>query len=357
VRATEVDGRLVLVGDLKAAIAVPKGRTPGDVTVTGVELRGPGARRALVYEPDPSRTGGVVRGVPLLDRADLDFALSSNAHVEVTWPGVTLAALVDEKIDAASQAPAGSWQRVVEAAGGLPTDPAPDLKVMRAGSVQLSVLPQYAMSKDGRASLEEGSPFVERLNEVLARGDGDETRAVFGGLTPIKVEWTFEAIDLVTGRPVSVSTAEAAVTAKPGTTVQVAAYPGKSPNGAVQISFPAEPDGLYEVRATAAVTDVLGSTNRTQHRAFSHFLTDATPEGLVAPLIPAVAAAAGISGDAVSAATKPAPLALDDARRRDPRIRRSLLLRSFSFQAAEDGRVTPDELESLIRGAKQLASR
>lgn len=357
-RVTEIDGRPALVGDLKVAVAELQGRAHQSVTVKSVELRAPSARRPLPYEPDPARAGGVVKGVPLLDRVELSFELSSNARLEATWPGLALAALVDEKVEVASQAPAGAWQSVIKAAGGLPTDPAANLKVMRAGAVRLSVLPHYAMRKDGRASLEEGSPFVERLNEVLRRDEEGETKALFGTPTPIKAAWTFEATDLITGRSVPVSTADStAAAAKPGAAVQVVAYPGKIPNESVQISFPSDPNGIYEVRATATVTDVLGSTSQTQHRAFSHFLADATTEGIVTSLIPAVAAAAGVSGDVVSVAIKLRPLPLDDARRRDPQARRALLLHSFSLQAADDGRITPDELQSLIKGAKSLTSR
>jgi hypothetical protein len=358
VRVAEIDGRSALVGDLNVAVTDPKGRARQGVTVKSVELRAPSARRPLRYEPDPARAGGVVKGVPLLDRIELSFELSSNDRVQAAWPGLSLAALVDEKVEAASQAPAGAWQSVVKAAGGLPTGPAPNLNVMRAGTVRLSVLPLYAMRKDGRPSLEEGSPFVERLNEVLKRDDEGETRALFGTPTPIKAAWTFEATDVVTGRPIPVITADStAAAATPGAAVQVVAYPGKIPNESVQISFPSDPNGIYEVRATATMTDVLGSTIQTQYRAFSHFLADATKEGIVTSLVPSVAAAADVPSDVVAGVLKLGPLPLDDARRRDPQVRRAMLLHNFSLQVADDGRITLDELQSLIKGAKSLTSR
>ena len=354
-RLTEVGTRAALVGDLRVEAAGPAGRTPRDLNVKRVELRALTSRGDLTYAADPGRPGGVVRGLPLAEPATLAFELEPTSRVEVTWPGLALAALVDERVEAASEAPA-SWQAVIKAAGGLTAGPAAGLKVMRAADVRLTVTPQYAMRKDGSASLEDGSPFVERLNEVLAQGGETEKKALFGTPAPIKVDWTFAASDLVTGRPIEVATS-ATTAAKSGSAVQAVLLPGKYPSENVQIVFPDGSDAVYEVLATATMTDAQGMTSRTQHRVSSHFLAEASPEGLLTPLIPAVAATVGVSADSVTAALKGTPLSPDDQRRRDPQVRRATLLRGFSRQAAEDGRITIGELQALIRGARTLTTR
>lgn len=356
-RLTEIDGRPALVGDLNVEAAGPTSGTPRDVTVTRVERQAGKSRSDLAYAPDPGRAGGLVKGLPLVEPATLAVELQPTGRVDLTWPGLALAALVEEKVEAASEA-SQAWNAVVKAAGGLSIDLAAGLKVMRAEEVRLDVTPQYAMRKDGRPSLEDGSPFVERLNEVLGRGEEAEIKALFGTPTPISAEWTFEATDLVTGRSVAVTTSEsAAAPAATATAVRVVRLPGEPPNEVVRIVFPRSPEGVYEVRATAALTDVQGVTSRTEHRVYSHFLAETAADGSFRPLVPAVAAAVGVSGEAVSAAMRGAPLSTDDPRRRDPQVRRASLLHSFSRQAAEDGRITIDELQALIRGARTMTTR
>ncbi len=354
-RPTEVGTHRILVGDLKVEVTAPTGRAPKDLYVQSVELRKGPSNIELEYERDQAQTGGTVRNLPLLEPAELSVELSTNARMDVAWPGLALSGLIEDTVGTDSPAEAGTWQKVVSASGGLPTAPLPGLDVMRANEERLRVIPQYATRKNGRAALEEGSPFVERLNSVLSRGQEDEQREVFGTPAPITVEWAFEAYNLVDGNTVPVTRFEsAAAPAKPHAGVEVVQISGSIPNDTLKVMFSDRPEAIIELRATATVTDVFGLTSKTQHRVFSHFIVGATSADIVEQLIPAVAAAAGASPDLLAAASKPGPLPQGDPRLRDPQFRQALLFMTVSLQAAEDGRITVDELQGLIRGASHL---
>lgn len=356
-KPVDIDGRLQLVGDLKVKIRGDKDADPRDTTIDRMEIVAPTyLREQLVFQPDPERRSGSIKGLRLLESAQLVFVTQGGTRIESTWPGLSVAALIDEKISGDTEAPASAWPALVKAAGGIEASAPQGLRVMRASQAQLTAAIRYAMHKDGRVALEEGSPFVERLSEVVGKADKKGLTDVFGTDQPFKIEWTFEAIDVRTGASVPVATPSAPSVAKGRAAVAVSDAAANYPSQAIQIVFPEDPNGVYEVRATANVTDAFGSTTKTEHRLWSHYLTDGTRASIVKPLLPTVAAAAGIAAEDLMAATSYGVLPLNDPRLRDPKVRRALIVHNFARQAADDKRISVDELTSLISGARLVGS-
>ena len=352
-KPVEIDGRLQLVGELKTKVRAGNRAGKADATIERMEVAAPiHLRDALVFEPDPKGGDGSIKGLRLMESTQMTFETAAGTRTGSTWPGLAVAALIDEQVSGDTVAPASVWPELVKAAGGNVAMPPQGLRVLRVGETKLSAAIQYAMLKDGRVGLEEGSPFVERLNEVLAKGDEKELSAIFGTNQPFKVEWSFEAADIRTGASVQVvkSTGQAVVRGQ--TAVVVSDVPGKYSNQAVRIAFPEDSNGIYELKATAKITDVFGSTNETEHRMWSHYLADGKRGTIVKPLLPAIAAAAGVPAEDLMAATGYGKLPPNDPRHLDPKVRRALIVYTFALQAVDDSRISVDELTSLITGAK-----
>ncbi len=353
-RRLEIDGRPQLVGDLRAEIEGLKVADPDDTAIDRMEIVAPThLGQELVYQADPKAKGGLVKGLRLFETVHLAFTTQAGARIESVWPGLSVAVLIDEQVSASSDALASSWPVLVKAAGGSEASAPQGLHVKRTREAQLSAAIQYAMRKEGRVSMEEGSPFVERLNEVVARGDEKDLNPIFGTNQPFEIVWTFEATNLRTGASVPVGTRTAAAT-KDAATIVVNDVPAKFSKQTIRIAFPEGTDEVYEVRAKAKVTDVFGSASEIEHRVWSHFIADGTGAAIVRPLLPTVAAAAGVAAEDLLAAASLGKLPLNDPRLRDPKVRRGLVVHNFAMQAADDARISIGELGSLISGAKLL---
>ena len=251
-----------------------------------------------------------------------------------------------------------AWQAMLKATGGKLTGAAPGLKVKRAGQMKLTAVPLSTMLKDGSAAIEEGSPFAEKLSEVLERGDDGETKRIFGTTQPLRITWSIKATNLATGAPVPVEMGKPGVGLKDSDSVQVFEVPGRNHhNEAVEIHFPESPKEIYELRATAKVTDVFGFTSENEQKIWSHFLVAGNRAEVAKSLLPAIAAAAGVPAKDLMITEKLGILPTDDPRLRDPKIRRALIVRNAALQGADDARINLDELESLIRGARLLQNQ
>lgn len=354
IKPADIEGQRRLEGDLRAEVEGLKGAGPEDRAIDRVEIMAPDyARSEVSYHADPTGTGGLVRGLPLLESTQLVFVTQAGTRIESVWPGLSVVAVIDEEISGTSAAPESTWSTVVKAAEGTATAAPQGLRMSRIGQVQLRAAIQYAMLKEGRVSMEEGSPFAERLNEVVASSDEKELTRVFGTNQPFKIDWTFEASNLGTGAsvPVVVTTP----TAKDAAAIVVHDVPAKFSKQTMRFAFPESPDQVYELRVKARVSDVFGSTNETEYRVWSHFITDSSRAAIVRPLLPAVASAAGVAADDLLVAAGLGKLPPNDPRLRDPKIRRALLVHNYALQAADDSRITIGELTSLISGAESLS--
>lgn len=353
-RSTQQDGRTQLVGDLQLEVVTRPGTSSQAPKIERAELVTKDARRPLTYEPGQKPGGLVVRGLPLHDASRLAIRLSSGALMEVEWPGLGITALMNDEVRSSTDAPASAWPAFLGAAGGLQAAPAQGLTLKHVSRVQLRAVPQYALSRGGKPSIEEGSPFVEKLNEVLSGQDGGARQKVFGSAQPVKIQWSFTATNLATKKPMTITKGQPA--AGRSDMVGIVETAGQMANDVVEVSFPDARDAIYELEASAAVTDVFGTTRKITRRVWSHFLSDTTRDGIVTSLLPVVAAAAGVSAEELLRASKLGVLPPNDSRLRDPRIRRALIVHNVARQAADDRQISVAELASLIRGAKAVAT-
>jgi hypothetical protein len=345
-RSATVEGRPQLFGDVRFEVRGGRSAAPDDLRVASVELASAHFRGEVGFEPGPKENEGLLRDVPLIDRAELVFGMRSGATAKLGWPGLGVGAPVGETTTASSAAAPSAWPAVLAAAEGAFTEPLRSLSVKQAEEVRLRVVPRYALLKNERASLEEGSPFVERLNEVLEDKDDAAMKALFGRDPPFRIAWSVEAVDLA--KQTRVPVAGGAVSAQTVTT--------EFSDDTLVLTLDPPPDSVIEVRATVKVLDVFGSTTTTERRVWSHFLGDVARAAVERALLPAVAEAARVPADDLLAPLRLGTLSPDDPRLRDPRIRRAQVVRTYALQAADDAAIDVGELASMIRGAKRLRS-
>lgn len=355
IRPATVAGRPQLQGDFRLEVRGVGERGSQDFSISKVEVVTSGVRRELPFKPADGDAVAVVTGIPLHEQSQFAVTLTTGARLEALWPGVTVTALMNEQIAAYSEAPRSAWRNMVAVSGGAPVEPPPSLKIRHADQVELSALSQYAMVKDGRMALEEGSPMVERLNEVLAKDDA-ALEKTFGRSRPITLEWSVTATNLTNKAPVQV--ARGVQAAPEAAAVHVVERPGRMLNDLLQITLPKVSNAIYEVDVKAVVTDAFGSKREVRHQVWSHYLGDLVHTDVTSTVLPAVAAAAGVSADDLLSVARLGVLPPTDPRLRDAKVRRAMTLHNAALQAAaDDGRVTVSELSALIRAAKQLSAK
>ena len=117
----------------------------------------------------------------------------------------------------------------------------------------------------------------------------------------------------------------------------------RNPNGQIKVNFPEQSaNTIYELIATAKMTDTYGMIGETQHRVWSHALSGETEARLAEAVLPAAAGLAGVSSNDLMAASQ-----LEKPRREgfvdDSRSRRARLVRLFAMRAAEDKHINVAE--------------
>jgi hypothetical protein len=246
----------------------------------------------------------------------------------------------------------GAWSAMAAAAGVRTTDITPAVSVTNVQRWEIEAGPEYAPLREGRASAEDDSPFVEALNRVVGSGDLRQVNRLFGTAQPIRATWTFEAVDLTTGERVPVHEGAGA----PPNQVQVEVGPETGLTTNISVVFPQEPaDTVFELTATASMRDTFGVEGETRHRLWSHVLTHDDARELAQSMVITAASLAGIEPDELVFASELGEPTIDgiNDEPRVPNLRssRATTVRLMAMAASEDQRVTVDELRSLIRGA------
>jgi len=350
IRPGEAGGRRQLLGDLDVEFPRSTGSATPSPTISKVELVTQAGRRDLQFQMGPGNRGARITALPLLEGAQLNVYTQSAAPVRVSWPGIGVAALIDDEVLQASPA-SSAWPAMVRAAGGIASASQPSLNVQRIERLQVRAVPQYAMLKQGRVSLEEGSPFTDRLNEIVTRGDAQEMRRILGATQPFTIKWSVKATNLATSQPVPVERLQSPAPSAASETIVVTEVSGKP--WTLEVTFPRASDSVFEVSIVAEVTDAFGSTRRVEDRVWSHVLSGVS-RAAIAQLLPAIAAAANVPDRDLLNAVRSGVLSADDPRRRDPQMRRAQLVVNFANQAAGDKEISLDEMMALIRGARLL---
>ncbi len=219
-------------------------------------------------------------------------------------------------------------------------------QLLKVGQWQLDAAPRYASLKEGRVSPDDDSPFAQALNDTLRSADDARISALFGSEQPFKINWSFSAVNLTSGASVRVRVGKKISK----TQASVEFLPNKIPNGSIKFTFPDQPSGdVYELTATAAITDNFGATGKIQHRIYSHVLSDNTPSELVEKILPMLAAHAGLSAREFMMYSTFDKLAIQNRGLRNSKSARARSLRLFTMRAAADKRITVAELRGLIQ--------
>ncbi len=353
-RRVEIGGRPQLVGDVQFQIVGSPNATPSDLAVSRVEHIIGTQRKALAYQPVQQAKGSkdmqvVVKNVSLFTGPKFEFTMKSGEMVKLASPAISLAPYITEETPSLSKADASAWAAMVKAVGGRPvTEPLP-AQLMKVSQWQLEATPLYAAMRGGKVSPEEDSPLAEELNDVISKGEIPRMNKLFNSTQPFKVEWSFQATNLITGATVPVKVGR---TTAP-TEILVEMLPGKVPNGLIKITFPEKPvDSIYEVIVTANVTDTLGIKSEAQHRVWNYVLSSQADNKSVEEILTSAANLAGVSSTELVAASKLDGLSGNDQTMKDTKFRQARTLRLFTISASEDKRITLDELRSLVNGAK-----
>jgi hypothetical protein len=340
-RRVQIGGQSQLVADVEPQMVGGPDASRADLAIAKVELVSGNRRQALVFQ------AGLVKNVPVLPGSQvLEFTLNSGSVVRLTSSQLSVAPLIAAESLRFSAAGPSAWLAVVTAVGGRPVSSTPPAQLLTIPQWRLQAAPSYAVRREGQISIEDDSPMAEELTEVVRSGNSARMKELFGSTTPFKVDWSFQAINLITGSQVPVKLGQNVR----ATEVRVELLPGPVSNGEIRVTFPTQPpNAIYELTATARMTDSLGTAGELRHRVWSHALAGGSVAALAESLLRTVAALASIPADELVAASRRENL-------EEPRTRRARAIRMFALHAAGDGRVTLGELRSLIRGAKLFGS-
>ncbi len=339
-------------GDFTVRINADPDANAAASIISRVELvTGLGSQR-LEFQPDAQGTGGIVKDVPVSTSATLRFVMESGAVIERPVNGILPAPKVESETPLSFESVDSAWPAMATAAGAfaLAIEPEPPGRVERVRKWRVDIAPSYAPVRAGQLSPGEDSPIVEELDEAIRTGEVERLEELFGSSQPFEVAWSFRATNLTTGADVPVSVGTPAA----GTEVGVALLAGRVlnvPNGSFEVTFPAQPPtDIYELEATAEVTDTNGFSNTVRHRLWSHVLSGKA-EQLREGLLPVAAELAEVPvQDFLDAAEAEVEESLPDDEVSQARIAEMVSI--GTLDVATDEHVSVDELRRLIRGAR-----
>jgi hypothetical protein len=350
-RRVMVNGRPQLTMDVRVELIGAGKET--EAPVTRIDLIEGDSRTTLAHRLTSdltNRSVAIVRGVPILGGARLSV-LGGTESRELTLPPFDLAPRRETQKPALGSEDSSAWMSFLSWAGGRQVEPG-GLRLIRVPEWELSVDPQYAPVREGKPSPEDESAPSEELNSILMRRDAARLRGLFGSEQPFQVQWVFEAANVVTGQSVPVR-----VGGTGESEVSITLLPSAIPDSRLNVRFPAQPEGaLYELVATATMTDTFGMRGSVQHRVASHVVTSRPDGNLADSLVSAAANIAGVNPD-VLAGGRLDMSAGDERLENDPRARRARLVRLLALRATEDNHVTIDELRRVVQAAKLLSAQ
>jgi len=365
-RRVTIDGKPQLVGDFRVESVNLKGQPLDSVTFSNAEMISDGKKKKMVLKTasgippaagvaaiagEPLKAGvnpNKLEGVPLFTAANL--VLKSTFGVEtLALPNIALSPNVLSQAATVPTPNPPAWNDLVRAAGGSVDGSAPVTKVVKVSEWRLEAVPSYAPSRGGELEREDNSVFSAEINEVLIRRDQKRLEQLFGQGRPFEVAWSFTATNLTTGANVPVEVGKGAALDK----VIVERMSNSLVGTDIKLSFPdQDAHAVYEVIATANMTDSNGNKGTVRQRFWNHFIALTPETSNDETLISLIASLAGVPADQLLKASKMEDLHEDEASMRNVNSRRGRMLRLLIMRAAEDKVVTLDELRDLIKTAK-----
>jgi hypothetical protein len=352
----------VLAGDAEIRLtARSSSATTVDVSKVTVNLSTAAGRRQLQFRPTAAalsgkETSGVIEELPLTAEGTLEVN-ADGAVVSVPAPTLSLAPRVVAVSPQQLAKADGAWKALSAAAAGRDIESPLPGSVQRSSQWRIEAAPAYAPVRAGKASPEDDSPFAEALDDILQNGNKQRLTDLFGTAAPFRVNWSFRATNVTTGKQVPVQRGDKATP----TDVRVDIVQGESLIGAVDVSFPAEPaNAVYELIATAKMRDSFGLVGTVQQRISSHVITHSDPRQLAPSMVHTAASLAGVPPDELDAASQlggPVIDHQDDSPKVvDPRTSRARTVRLLALDVSQDQQITLDELRRLVQGAKRFAA-
>ncbi len=361
-RRVVTDGVPHLVGDVEARLTPRPGAaaTTVDLSKVNVDLVTASGRRALQLRPTAAalsgkETSGVIEELPLTAEAKLEVNAGGEV-VSVPVPTLSLAPRVVAVSPQQLTKADGAWKSLAKVAAGRDVElPVPG-SVQRSRQWRIEAAPSYAPVRAGKASPEDESPFAEALNDVVRTGNKQRLSELFGTAAPFRVNWSFRATNLTTGKPVPV---RRGANATP-TDVRVDSNQGGSLQSTLDVTFPQQPaNAVFELIATAKMRDPFGVGGTVQQRISSHVITQADARELARTMVQTAATLAGASPDDLDSASDLGAPVIDheddNPRVVDLQTSRAQMVRLLALDASQDQRITVDELRRLVQGAKQFA--
>jgi len=330
-------------GNFQVALHGNKYTTDRDFAISKVEFAGGDLRQELKFDQAPNAKEILVKGVPLTGG---QITLTSASGRQLVLPSRSISLAPDLKETIVRTAPdADAAKYLAASVGGVVGRPvSSEQKLARFDEVSVQLQPQYAAYNGEESISDSPSPFVDELNQRLAKG-GFSSPA-----KPITVSWSFEATNLATGQPVPVYTDNKS--APDGVQVQVPA--ASSISEPLKIKFPtAASAGITELRATATLTDQQGQQSTLTHRVWSHGF-NSTINSLedYASLVQSLT---GLRDRSVLLIPRPRIKPGDVMLPPDQKTRRAYILNTYLRKSLRDKQITIEELRTLVQALKLYA--
>jgi hypothetical protein len=353
----------LLVGDAEIRMTARSGATATtvDLAKVKVDLVSASGRRELRFRPTAAaltgkESSGIIEELPLTAEATLEVNADGEV-VSLPAPTLSLAPRVVAALPQQLTKADGAWKALSAVAAGRDIESPLPGSVQRSRRWRIEVAPGYSPLRAGKASPEDESPFAEALNDILHSGNKQRLSEIFGTAAPLRVNWSFRATNLTTGKQVLVQRGDKATP----TDVRVDVSQSESLNAVLDVTFPAQPaNAVFELVATAKMRDPFGVVGTVQQRVSSHVITHADARELAQSMVQTAASLAGASPDELDTASVLGGPVIDhqddNPRVADPRTNRAQMVRLLALDASQDQRITVDELRRLVRGAKRFAS-
>lgn len=253
--------QLTLVGNERAA--------ERDYEITKIEFAGGDVRRELKFDQYKGAKEVLVQDLPLIGNGKL--IVTSASGLASTFPvrGLSPLPSIDQTVTR-STIDAEAGKLLWSAVGGVAGVPLPSNKKLSAlNELEVRFRPGYSLYNGKEPMTDSQSSFANELNEAVAKKDRQKLQRLFNSAEPFNVSWTFEAMDVASGKSVPVYTPESAVAGGGGVQVQTTSTDWA--NDTLKIKFPSTgATGIVELRAKASVTDKKGKTAVVEHRVWSH---------------------------------------------------------------------------------------
>jgi hypothetical protein len=252
-------------------------------------------------------------------------------------------------------------QSLLVAAGVTANQPDTTGKIQtaRAEQVTIDVTPSYSTLRENLIPMpEEDAPVPTVLNrsvrKAIENNDFEDVERLFASKVPFKVtDWTFKAVNLSTGQEVPVREVSETSEAADENEVRIVRGSGVVANGNLKILFPKKSSRtIYELQMRGTMRDANGYSGVFEHRVWSHFLSVKSAEA-INDVLRFVSQQAGVSYDELSQMWQGS----NDSFLPDVRRRRAQMFRVLALQAAEDEKVSLEELQVLVRTAKLTGER